>query len=121
MSQEKRVNFSLPEFVFLDANCHTGNALENRAVFQHIRSYTVLEAFYEKDFIELHLNPEVKCVKFSFVNGFGIEETHILAVHFTFADDDEIPEILEKCRDWFIDYMRWEDRNIKEDAQAKIN
>lgn len=121
MSQVKRVNFSLPEFAFLDGNCHTGNALEGRTVFQHVRSYTVLEAYYEKDFKELHLNPEVKCVKFSFTNGFGIDETHIIAIHFTFAHDDEIPEILDKCKEWYISYMKWEDRNIQQDAKAKIN
>lgn len=57
-------------------------------------------------------NKDVK--KFEF--DYGITEQLILAVHFTFAEDFQLPEIFEKAASWYMEYCRWEDRNIENDG-----
>ena len=81
---------TLPEFAFVEGSDHEGdnNILKGRTVIQHIRSYTVLE----------------------------LTEQLILAVHFTFAEDFQLPEIFEKAASWYMEYCRWEDRNIENDG-----
>ncbi|NJK95089.1 MAG: hypothetical protein HC905_09425 [Bacteroidales bacterium] len=114
-----KLNFTLPEFCFLDGNSHLGNTLEGRTVIQHIRSYTVIEAIALEDVKELHLNCQT--FEFDYKNRFGTSEKHIFALHFTMDEKENIPEVFEKCRKWYCDYMTWEDSNIMEDSQSKLN
>jgi hypothetical protein len=115
----KKIEFSLPEFVFLDGNSHQGNTLEGRTIIQHVRSYTVLEAFMPNEFKRLHLDCPVH--EFSYTNAFGIIELHVLALHFTMASESELPEIFVKSAAWYAQYLAWEDKNLQHDEISKHN
>lgn len=112
MSQLKRVEFSLPELTLWEDTSHEGNPLAGR---------TIIEVFHEADFAELHLNPGVRTLRFDYANRFGLVEEHLMAVHYSLADDDELPAILERVRGWYVDYLTWDDHNIAEDAQGRYN
>lgn len=107
---------TLPEFAFVEGSDHEGdnNILKGRTVIQHIRSYTVLELFDKNDAVAI--NRDAKKFEFEYINLYGIAEQLILAVHFTFAEDFQLPEIFEKAASWYMEYSRWEDRNIDEDG-----
>lgn len=110
----EKINLTLPEFVFLDGSSHSQNELLERTVIQHIRSYTILVVFFQEEFEILHL--DCNTFTFQFQNHYGITENHIFALHLTLADENELPEIFEKCKIWYCDYLKWEDDNIIEDG-----
>jgi hypothetical protein len=113
------MNYTLPEFVFLDGNCHLGNTLKSRDIMMHIRSGTVLEIIAMDSVVVSEF--KTKTYKFEYQNHFGIAESYIFALHFTISEEDELPVIFEKCRKWYCDYLQWEDRNIITDEAAKHN
>jgi predicted outer membrane protein len=117
----KLINFALPEFAFLDANAHEGDLLEGRTVIQHIRTYTVMEAIALDETGALSLKDTVKKFEFEYTNAFNITERHILALHFTLADEDDtdqLHQIFQKTAKWYCDYLRWEDQNIANEARG---
>lgn len=113
----KLANLNLPEFAFLDANCHTGDDLEGRTVINHLRSNSIIEVFDSND--EVALNPEVKTLHYEMVNSLGLAEHLTFAVHFSFAE--EVEDILNKTAQWYAEYCRWEDANINNDFNAERN
>lgn len=113
------MQLTLPEFVFLDGNSHEGDSLTGRTVLQHIRTYSIIEVFAAEEFKELHLNTET--FEFTYKNKFGIAEKHIFALHFSLYETDDLPEIFEKCRAWYCNYLTWEDTGIIESEQANMN
>lgn len=116
----KYLDLSLPEFVFLDANVHEGNLLEGRTVIEHIRSHTVLEVLGSELF-SYHINENVPTFEFQYNNSFGVVEDMKFAVHFTLAGKEDLPEIFEKCREWYCNYCDWEDNNMLMDELGKDN
>ena len=105
-------NYTLPEWVFLDANCHTGNELENRTVIQHVRSYTVIEIIAMDDVIDSQFE-NVQTKDMTYINELGVAEHHKLLVHFSLASEDfQIQEILTNAANWYYDYLQWEDKQI---------
>lgn len=114
-----KLNFTLPEFCFLDGNSHEGNSLEERTVIQHIRTYTILEAICTDDVKELNLTG--KTYPFKFKNRYGVTENHVFALHFTLDMEENLPAIFEKCKNWYCAYLVWEDGNIIEGETAQFN
>lgn len=114
----KIIEYTLPEFVFLDGNSHLGDTLEGRTVIQHIRTNTVMEVIAQDEVIISDFSNS-KCHHFNYLNNFGITEKHMLVVHFTFATD--LPDVFQKTVDWYIAYLRWEDRNISIEGTSKFN
>lgn len=113
----KEQSFTLPEFAFLDGNSHEGDTLEGRTILQHIRTYTIIEVFALEEYKRLHL--DCQTFEFHYTNHFGIDELHVFGVHFTLAELDDMPEIFEKCKEWYCDYLTWEDTNIITDEDEK--
>jgi hypothetical protein len=113
------MNYTLPEFVFLDGNCHLGNTLKSRDVMMHVRSGTVLEIIALETIIDSDF--KAKTHKFEYTGPTGLKEQHLFALHFTMSEDDELPEIFERCRKWYCNYLHWEDQNILTDEAAKQN
>lgn len=114
----KFVDYILPEFVFLDAHCHTGDLLEGRTVMQHIRSATILEVV---DLSELSAHAFTQpTYKFEYMNRLGVFEQHMFVVHsslmieFGEPHNGALQEVFEACREWYCDYLAWEDNNIIE-------
>lgn len=112
----KTINYTLPEFAFLDGNSHEGDSLEGRTVLQHIRSYTILEVV---DLSELSVHSFTQpTYELEFMNRFGLFEKHMFVLHFSLAHEQGLPvgdamkEIFERCADWYRDYLAWEDHNI---------
>jgi hypothetical protein len=114
----KIIEYTLPEFVFLDGNSHLGDTLQYRTVIQHIRTNTVMEVIAQDDVIISDFSNS-KCHHFNYLNHFGINEKHILVVHFTFATD--LPDVFQKTVAWYTAYLRWEDRNIQTDSKSAMN
>jgi len=92
------INYTLPEWVFLDGFSHQGNLLKNRTVIQHIRSYTVIEAIALDDLSISDM--KAKPYPFTFENSFGI---------------------VEKAIAWYCEYLKWEDENIQNDSVGSEN
>jgi len=115
----EHINFTLPEFCFLDGISHLGDTLKNRTVIQHVRSYTIVDVIAADEMMVIDL----QCQKheFTYTNFKGIKEKHILALHFTLAEDDQLDEIFEKIASWYCDYLNWEDKNIITDEGSKHN
>lgn len=115
----KIIDYTLPEFVFLDGNSHLGNTLEGRDVMVHVRSYTILE-IVSLDTVVIS-DFKSKTYEFEYKDPTGIKERHLFALHFTLAGDDELTDIFKKCEKWYCAYLKWEDRNIITDETAKHN
>jgi hypothetical protein len=115
----EKIEFTLPEFVFLDGNSHKGDTLKDRMVIQHIRSYTIIEVVSLDEMKKIHL--DCRTFPFEYKNKFGVVEKHLFALHFTMDNEDNLPEIFERCREWYCNYLTWEDTNIIEDQQSKFN
>lgn len=119
----KTINYTLPEFVFLDGNSHEGDSLEDRTVIQHIRTTTIMEVV---DLSELKVHSFSKpTYEFEFMNRFGMFEKHMLVLHFSVfydmgdVDETELNNIFKKTATWYCDYLAWEDRNIDLDQELK--
>lgn len=113
----KRIDFTLPEITFFDGDSHKGNELEDRTVILHVPTLTILEVICLDEVKDLHLTCET--FDFTYKNKFGIEEKFRFAVHRTFADD--LQKVLKKCAVWYKNYLRWEDKNIRNEAQSAMN
>lgn len=118
----KKVEFSLPEWAFLEAECHLGNPLGERTVILHVRSASVIEIFdAERD--DVHLYPDTAHVEYTLYTG----ERILVALHYCSTLDKGKDrkliesEILMPCARFYNEYCRWEDRNIIDDAAAKLN
>ena len=113
----KHTDYTLPEFTFFEATSHLGNTLEGRDVLQHIRSYTILEVV-ALNTVEMMDFSKSKSHKFEYKNNFGAIEKHLFVLHFTLADENDLPEIFAKCEAFYKDYLTWEDKNIEHEARA---
>jgi hypothetical protein len=112
-------NFTLPEWSFLEATTHEGNALAGRTVFIHIRTNTMIEAVCLDGVLEYDFG-DTPNIDLFYDNFIGLTEHHKLLVHYTF-DHDRIAEILELASEWYSKYMAWEDQKIKQDGTGKHN
>ena len=117
---EKELDLSLPEWVFLDGNSHLGNLLEGRDILQHIQSYTIFELFMlDEDTIVS--NPPVKVKEFNYTNVFGENEKHLIALHFSLADDNEIDRIMDEAIEFYRKFVDWEDQSLIIEETSKDN
>jgi hypothetical protein len=101
---------TLPEFVFLDSSYHEPKDIQinKRTILMHVKSATVIEVFDGDD--EFALDPEIKTYQFAYKNRFNAIEDVTLAVHFSYADNED--EVLKAAAIWYADYCDWEDGNI---------
>lgn len=109
----KMINYNLPEFCFLDGNSHEGNALQDRTVIQHVRSYSVFDVIDLSKIAEHEIKAET--YHFTYVNTLGEKERHMLVLHFSLSFEpgsQELNALFEKTADWYCKYLEWEDRNI---------
>ena len=108
----KLMIFNLPDFAFLDGNCHDGDTLKDRDVVLHIRSASVVEFFEDG---KINLNDNVIHTDFDYKNIFGITEKKVCALHYsqTLSEPFDIKEhILKPAIEWFKKYSDWEDGQI---------
>ena len=116
------VNLKLPEFAFLDGQCHEGDTLEARDVVLHIRSASIIE-FFVADAV--NLNDDVLRVNFIHRNIYDIDEPKTCALHhcatLDVATDEKyiIDNILRPAISWYCDYMNWEDGEILKDLRTE--
>ena len=110
--------YSLPEWVFLDGDSSSGDTLRGRTVIQHVRSYTVMELIAFEEVFESSIKGQT--FEFTYLNNFGNKERFMLAVHFTLAGEDDLPDIFKRTAAWFSGYMDWEDRNIIIEERARF-
>lgn len=113
------IDYSLPEFVFLDGNSHSGDSLEGRTVVMHVRSNTIIDVIALHEVSDMRL----ECIThtFTYTNAAGATERHLLALHFTLAEEDDLPGIFNKVSSWYCNYLKWEDNNIIMDEGSKNN
>lgn len=116
----KKQNLTLPEWAFLDAKNHTGNALEGRDVLLHVRTHTIMEIF-ALDETTLELFPDVKKRDFTYRDSLDIPEKYCMAVHYSLTEFAELDDVLDKAVQFYCDYLTWEDINIIESHTSKHN
>lgn len=108
---QELINYTLPEFAFLDANLLDVDDLENRTVVLHTRSASVFEIIH-LDEIMLH---QLNCKQwhFEFINPkYAMIESITFALHYSFAPEDLHNEIALKLKEWYFKYLIWEDKNL---------
>ncbi len=74
----RRIELTLPEWVFWDAHSHEGNPLGDRTVIEHVQSASVFEIF-DRDFDHFQLKNGV--LSFKFKNNGMRQEKLIIALH----------------------------------------
>lgn len=116
----KQTNLILPEWAFLDANYKDGDLLEGRDVLLHVRTNTMLE-FFKSDDTQIQLNSDVKQEVFCYKNKYGTIEHYVAAVHYSFAEFEELDQIFEKGIDFFCNWMDWMDKGIEQEDKTKHN
>lgn len=118
------IDLKLPEYAFLSGGGHEkgGNPLEYRDVVLHIPSATIIEFFEEEKFFP-DSEKDIPTLRFTYTDSFGIPERHIAAIHYcaTSDEDDELQEIIERATDYYCEYMRWGDKNLKDEATSLFN
>jgi len=117
---KKQTNLTLPEWAFLEASDHTGNALEGRDVLLHVRTHTMLEFFSEND-LKVNLNPNVFNRRFTFKNSYGIIEHYKVAMHYSILEYSNLDGIVNEAIEYFKDWMTWMDKSIEQEDNSKIN
>jgi len=117
---KQKTNLTLPEWAWLEASDHTGNALEGRDVLLHVRTHTILE-FFSQNELQMQLKPEVKQKQFFYKNKFGVIENYKLAVHYSLVEFTDQDEVIEKAIQYFKAWMTWMDESIELEDNSKIN
>lgn len=111
----KIIELTLPEWVFLDAHDGKIDHLKGRTVILHIRSASDIEIFNREDVV---INDDVLSYKFGYTNFAEIKEHMTAALHYcaTLNKDEDramiINEILRPCAKWYCEYCKREDKNI---------
>lgn len=116
----KKQQLNLPEWAFLEADNHTGNALRDRDVLLHVRTHTILEFFSIDDNMP-QLATGVKKMQFTYINKYGLEENYIVAVHYSLTEFSDQVKVLDKAIQFFKDWMTWMDSTIETEDKSKIN
>jgi hypothetical protein len=117
---EEKLNLTLPEWVFLDGNSHLGDMLENRILLQHIQSYTIMELLL-LDANSVVIDPEMKTKEFMHKNIFGVDERHLIIVHFSLAAAIELDWIMVRAIEFYKHFMDWEDTSLIIEETSKDN
>jgi hypothetical protein len=117
---KQKTDLTLPEWAFLEASDHTGNALEGRDVLLHVRTHTMLEFFSQND-MQIQLEPEVKQKQFYYRNKFGVIENYKVAVHYSLVEFTNLDEVIEKSIEYFKNWIDWMDKSIEQEDTSKIN
>ena len=117
---KQKTDLTLPEWVWLDATCHLGNALEGRDVLLHVRTHTMME-FFSLDDNMVKLEPGTKRMQFVYTNNYGLEENYIVAVHYSLTEFTDQVDVLDKAIAFFKDWMTWMDGTIEIEENSKIN
>jgi hypothetical protein len=117
---ENEIDFSLPEWVFLDGNSHLGDTLDDRVILQHNPSFTIMEIFMQGD-NPVEPDSSVKSKEFTYLNVFGEIETHLVAVHFSLDADFELDRILDEAIEFYKLFMDWEDTSLVIEETSKDN
>lgn len=117
---KQKIDLTLPEWVFLDAACHTGNALEGRDVLLHVRTHTMLEFFNQTD-TQVQLKSEVKQKQFYYKNKYGVIENYKIAIHYSLVEFSNLDEVIDNAIAFFKEWMTWMDGTIEVEESSKIN
>lgn len=116
----KQTDFTLPEWAFLDAKNHTGDALEGRDVLLHVRTHTILEFFAVDDNMP-RFAEGVKRMQFVYTNQYGLEENYIVAVHYSLTEFTDQVDVIDKAITFFKEWMTWMDGTIEIEETSKHN
>ena len=117
---KQKTNLTLPEWAFLDAKNHTGDALEGRDVLLHVRTHTIMEFFSVDDNMP-RFTEGVKRMQFVYTNQYGLEENYIVAVHYSLTEFADQVDVLDKAIVFFKEWMDWMDKGIIHENITKHN
>jgi len=118
---ENEIDFTLPEWVFLNGNSHLGNSLKERNVLQHNETITIIEFFLLIDEYPIKLDSLVKSKKFNYTNILGEIESHLVAVHFSMLGDFELYVLLDQAIEFYKRFMDWEDTSLDIEETSQDN
>ena len=118
---ENGIDFTLPEWVFLNGNSHLGESLGERNVLQHNESFTIMEFFLLIDEYPIKLDSLVKSKEFIYTNILGEIEKHLVAVHFSMLADIELNGIIDQAIEFYKHFMDWEDTSLVIEETSQDN
>lgn len=119
------IDYTLPEFVFLDGNSHEGDSLADRTVIQHTHTCTIMEVVALDEIKASSFHKPT--FRFEYRDDSGVVERHMLVLHFSMIHDSNVPPsdalltVFRMASDWYCDYLKWEDRDIDTSEKAKDN
>lgn len=120
MNMDRLVNLTLPEFAFVEGSEHEkNNILSGRIVILHIRSASVVEILDRDD---AFITEGTLIYNFAFVNSFGVKEPMVATLHYSATLDKDadremiIKEIMKPAAQWYCEYAKWEDENIRKEG-----
>lgn len=116
----KKIDLTLPEWAFLDAKNHTGDALEGRDVLLHVRTHTILEFFSVDDNMP-RFTESVKRMQFVYTNQYGLEENYIVAVHYSLTEFTDLDDVITKAIAYFKKWIDYMDKSIETENNTKQN
>lgn len=116
----EKQNLTLPEWAFLDTDNQTGNELKGRDVLLHVRTHTMLEFFYDKK-DGFKINPEVKQQYFMHKNSYGVQEPHIVVVHYSLVEFTKLDDVIKKAIEFYCNWIDWMDGTIELEETSKHN
>ncbi len=109
----KQINYILPEFVFLDGQSHLGNTLEERTVVMHVRTASLFEVIHMSNVIISEFKARTWDIQYINPLLANIEDIKLL-LHYTSAEDEQLEDVVMKLKEWYFEYLLWEDKNIIE-------
>jgi hypothetical protein len=118
------INYTLPEFVFLDGDSQEGDSLAGRTVLQHIRTYTIMEVIALDEIAANEFSQPT--YQFEYKNIAGVVERHMFVLHFSMIQEtymptgDALDAVFKRCAEWYCNYLAWEDGNISSEAKASM-
>jgi len=121
----RTINYTLPEFAFLDAHTHLGNHFEDRTVILHVCTSTIIEVVNLEGVVAFDFDKCLFKKSYKHTNIYGEEEEFLLLVHYSNRYDESetevIFEILDQCFEFFGKYLDWEDQNIENENRSLLN
>lgn len=118
----KLINFTLPDYCFLDGFSPDGNTLEDRTLIFDIKNSIIIEVLPLNDIFESNFERHILKKEFEYTNLAGIKEQHLLFAYLESADSFlNNQSILDKCWKWYCAYLDWEDKNIIDDHKSSKN
>lgn len=119
IQRKKPLDYSLPEFAFLDDYNGDESLLDKRVLILHLKTGMLIEIVYHGD---SKIDGDIYSYHFSYTDFYGGEARFLAYLHPAFyleleqLNSEEVMEVLHSAAAWFITYCKAEDDELQEIA-----